>query len=898
MGFYTPTIPNTGRFQDFGTVHSSGGFSTTMPGPRNQPRAWQGNDLGTGPGSRPFNFNAGANTQTGSRQGTFDFANAGRDRGVIDRAYDPFANSDPLPGQWGKPNSTGNPYWGQDFNPRKLPLETYADSWQKSAGRPWWQRVAAGAGATGFGVGQFGKIWEGIGQVAGNVLEGFRPNNLWNNAAADAVEALPQGTLATQDWLETCQLLENCLELPKNIPFGDDGRPNANFPFPKPGEIDLPPINGVEPFLPSGIPNPEYPWDEYDLPDDGDAPFNSDGSPDYNWPGWADSPAKAVSLYEVRGRGQNRILENGIPTGEYWDWEGRIDYVLSFGAASGGHSSTRRGIITSLPSDHLPDREERLGVAHELFVWVRDYFGAIEPRVLPGTAIHEAYIEIGSWQEVTEINLIDWWCENAIGHRLPCPTAEDWEPPPLPAPEPEPEDPVTHPPFSFPPLPRLPRLPRAPQIAPAGSPGLAPFLLPGIRVPPVVEPVKDPVVEPPAFPPVLPVRPPERVKPAEGVEPFDKFEIDPGMEPPKEFESSQDFPIFKVPSFKINLTPHRCNRGAKAAPSQPVNETEEPEDEPLKFRQITVEVIEKASAPPGYVVKPKNIDVMHNSSGSNESELRAHYEELKEIRIEQYTQGGLMSTLLGIATTTKAGVLAIISNQKVQTILNFVNTVSSLHNAMMLSRDLYETITGTFELALRIFGFFPMVGHGNVERVIQLEEYISAQIRDIFMQIIGEQRVAEFTVKFKAFNRIYHAMGGVVDATVDMFSSTWRAAELTIGNIGKLGNALRRSGAVFEDSYDTMEETFYGNRQQTLNRLVNVIDNTSERIESVEDSVQSVYSAKQTMIEVGEELNELEEQVETARSKKDEQVQQYKSQAEEEINEVLGDGGLGIGRIQ
>ena len=68
--------------------------------------------------------------------------------------------------------------------------------------------------------------------------------------------------------------------------------------------------------------------------------------------------------------------------------------------------------------------------------------------------------------------------------------------------------------------------------------------------------------------------------------------------------------------------------------------------------------------------------------------------------------------------------------------------------------------------------------------------------------LLGDAKYAEITAKTAKANRIYQASINLLDTTYSLFDSARTVAELTGEYTGKIGNALRESGAVYEDAYE------------------------------------------------------------------------------------------------
>ena len=75
-----------------------------------------------------------------------------------------------------------------------------------------------------------------------------------------------------------------------------------------------------------------------------------------------------------------------------------------------------------------------------------------------------------------------------------------------------------------------------------------------------------------------------------------------------------------------------------------------------------------------------------------------------------------------------------------------------------------------------------------------------AKMTELLSSVIGATNYEALTKKIAAANRIYQSAANVLDLTRSLFDSARNVAELTAENTGKIGNALRESGAVYLSS--------------------------------------------------------------------------------------------------
>ena len=186
---------------------------------------------------------------------------------------------------------------------------------------------------------------------------------------------------------------------------------------------------------------------------------------------------------------------------------------------------------------------------------------------------------------------------------------------------------------------------------------------------------------------------------------------------------------------------------------------------------------------------------------------------------------------------------------KADKIMNAVSMVMTVHNGMMLSNNLLSTVSEALNMSLNALN----IRDENAEP-IDIGNAVSSMLRNLVTAMIGEQNYAGLTARIAKANRIYQSSINVLDATNSLFDSARSVAESTAENTGKIGNALRESGVVYEDAYEEFAE-----RVNPQSRVQRNIEKFRGTIEGIGESVETVTQISSEIVDFKDNVNELKE---------------------------------------
>lgn len=171
--------------------------------------------------------------------------------------------------------------------------------------------------------------------------------------------------------------------------------------------------------------------------------------------------------------------------------------------------------------------------------------------------------------------------------------------------------------------------------------------------------------------------------------------------------------------------------------------------------------------------------------------------------------------------------------------LGVLTFAATIQNHVMLSRDIGTTLLGAFSNVLTLIGLKDDKGEA-----FDLGSIINYSIESLVKGIVGAENYATISEAWAKANRIYQATTNVLNSFQSLSSAILTGLEMTAGKVGKIGNALRKSGEVLESAYGWM------NPQPKFNR----ISETLEKLQAGASTIQQVTQAPLDIINATTEL--------------------------------------------
>lgn len=210
---------------------------------------------------------------------------------------------------------------------------------------------------------------------------------------------------------------------------------------------------------------------------------------------------------------------------------------------------------------------------------------------------------------------------------------------------------------------------------------------------------------------------------------------------------------------------------------------------------------------------------------------------------------------------------------RVGKIFNYLSVAISLHNAAMLSRNLAGSLGDTISaIANNTISLIK----NEESNAIDINETIGTSLENFLSGILGVETYQGLSENFAKYNRILSAASNIIYSIQSIQMGLAEGLEIIGSYTGKIGNALKRSGAILENSYSWMSETF-----SVKTGRLGAIDKVVKGLETVENVGSELQNATEEFREVQESVSNINSQATKIRTELNIQ--------ETEKNEAEGD---------
>lgn len=184
---------------------------------------------------------------------------------------------------------------------------------------------------------------------------------------------------------------------------------------------------------------------------------------------------------------------------------------------------------------------------------------------------------------------------------------------------------------------------------------------------------------------------------------------------------------------------------------------------------------------------------------------------------------------------------------------NFINTltfITALHNALMLSNSVRQTLFSAFDIIYQLPGMQQFAPRDpETGEVVDYGSWASDQFDTLLRSAFGDQTVDTVRNSWNRASRIYQAASNLLFSIQSIMWSVQEALEVVGNYVAKIGNALRKFGVVTERAYSWMNPQAADSRK--LSRVFNAINNTSEAVENIEQVAAASLDVTETAAELG-----------------------------------------------
>jgi hypothetical protein len=181
-------------------------------------------------------------------------------------------------------------------------------------------------------------------------------------------------------------------------------------------------------------------------------------------------------------------------------------------------------------------------------------------------------------------------------------------------------------------------------------------------------------------------------------------------------------------------------------------------------------------------------------------------------------------------------------------VLNILIWWQTLHNASMLSQNIASTLGQGIDNLITLFGLKDSEG-----KPFSISSILGKAYVDFAKAALGEETYKNLNATWNKYNRIYQAATNMLNSLQSIYYSIFGALN-TIGSWNaKVGNALKKWGAVSEKAYEWFNPTPNFN-----NKFFNALEAGQQVADAFEQITSEGVSIQQNIKEMGEQKTELD----------------------------------------
>lgn len=185
-------------------------------------------------------------------------------------------------------------------------------------------------------------------------------------------------------------------------------------------------------------------------------------------------------------------------------------------------------------------------------------------------------------------------------------------------------------------------------------------------------------------------------------------------------------------------------------------------------------------------------------------------------------------------------------------ILTLATFAASIHNAMMLSNSIKETLFSTLD---NIFAIPQLIINPNGETV-DSKEVFTKYLDSYFANLFGASEWAAIKAQWKAYSTIYSSAAQGWSNTREIFNDTQELMNSARNYTAQLGNALVDEGVISEDNWD-YKDPKHKIKSKQLDRLTRM----SQGLETIDNGLQAIEQVTATLRNITQTANEIKENI-------------------------------------
>ncbi|MEH2023920.1 collagen-like triple helix repeat-containing protein [Nostoc sp.] len=219
------------------------------------------------------------------------------------------------------------------------------------------------------------------------------------------------------------------------------------------------------------------------------------------------------------------------------------------------------------------------------------------------------------------------------------------------------------------------------------------------------------------------------------------------------------------------------------------------------------------------------------------------------------TTTGLFGSLQAFIATRTSAITSLIEavarNTYVDKAVQLLTLAATLHNALMLSNNLGQTLGGIVNTVLGL-----ILPKGFDGTPLNINELLGKAATELITDAIGTENYTKLTEDWAKANRIYQATANVFNSLANFSNTIISGLEIIGGILGKIGNSLRKWGVVGDNAFQ-----FFNPQPNFHNKLFVFLENANNDANTIQNVVNVPVSIGQAATDLNNSTEELKKAV-------------------------------------
>lgn len=218
--------------------------------------------------------------------------------------------------------------------------------------------------------------------------------------------------------------------------------------------------------------------------------------------------------------------------------------------------------------------------------------------------------------------------------------------------------------------------------------------------------------------------------------------------------------------------------------------------------------------------------------------------------------------------------------------LNAINTVLILHNALILSQNIGQTLGIALSQGLSAIGIKDENGDP-----LDINATIGNSVTNFLKSIVGNELWNAANEQFKKLNAVYTASVNVLDNVTNMMDTLANGMEVIGRYNAKIGNALKRGGQVLDNAYEWMDDNIniHFGRLGKLEKVIEGLNTVQDISSDFEEVTSNVVEFQETLSQLEQSKQEFKD---TLKDNEDAKKEDEETQKEESKPPTIEDSDL------